>query len=146
MRSAGLYYKNNESKLGRNLLHGANRNMETEPVDYAIQCRTIIVKIALLMIKDNIKLNVSNYRNYLSKKIKPTDPAPGEAPNLYGWLVELCGARFENKQIIYYINKVVNIVLDQMKDRESTVSYPNEYAEYMIEIGQQIWNVLDERC
>ena len=57
--------------------------------------------------------------------------------------MEINGDKFQNKLIASYINQTVNLVLDQMTDREDTISFPNEHAEYMIDIGQQIWKTLD---
>lgn len=94
MASAGLYYNNNEPKLGKSLLYGANRRMGSSPHDYGVQARTLIMRTAVLMIQHKIKLTPANYVNILSQPKKPNDPPAGQAPNLMGWLREINGDKF----------------------------------------------------
>jgi len=52
----GLFYKDEEHKLGKNLKNGASMHMMTNPTDYGIKARTHLLKIASLMMKYRIFL------------------------------------------------------------------------------------------
>jgi hypothetical protein len=117
--------------------------MKVKPEDYGTQARTLLVKTALLMIKHKINLNADTFKDKMSRKKKPADSASGEAPSVIGWLIELHGKRFEHRAIGHYINQVVNLVLEQMQDREETVSFPNEHCEAMVEAGVKLWHEVD---
>mgnify|MGYP006119605875 CR=1 FL=1 len=45
----------------------------------------------------------------------------------------------QNEQIAGNLNTLVNLVLNQIKDREATISYPNEDAEELLHLGFSLW-------
>lgn len=60
-RQAGLFYTNDEHKVGRNLRDGANIEMRREAENYGIEARTLIIKLAGLALKHDVQLNAENY-------------------------------------------------------------------------------------
>ena len=75
--------------FGRDIKNGASVEMKRAAKDYGIQARTILLKIASLMIHHKINLNVDNYRDLCSLPKRPGDPPAGQAMGALGWFVEL---------------------------------------------------------
>ena len=117
--------------FGRDIKNGASVEMKRAAKDYGIQARTILLKIASLMIHHKINLNVENYRDLCSIPKRPRDPPAGQAMGALGWFVELSN----HDEIRDLLNILVNLVIDQMHDREATVAFPNEDAEDLHQMG-----------
>ena len=45
----------------------------------------------------------------------------------------------KHEEIQVPLCKLVNLILEQVKDRESTMSFPNEHLSEMLDIGKKIW-------
>ena len=72
-----LLYAGDEGILGRDMKNGVSVEMKRAAKDYGIQARTLLLKIATLMIHNNVNLNVDNYRDLCSEPVKPQDPPRG---------------------------------------------------------------------
>jgi len=56
-------YSNEEYKMGKSLFKGASVEMAKDPFDYGIQARSLLIKIASLMIKHKVYLTADNFVN-----------------------------------------------------------------------------------
>ena len=65
----------------------------------------------------------------------PDDPLLGKHPGILGWIQEM----IKHEEIQVPLCKLVNLILEQVKDRESTMSFPNEHLSEMLDIGKRIW-------
>lgn len=74
------------------------------------------------MIKNKIYLASDNFINLCKFPKKIDDYYEEKSPGILGWLVELS----QHEDIRTELGKLVNLVIQQIKDRESTFSYPNE--------------------
>jgi len=135
-RQLHLLYAGDEGILGRDMKNGVSVEMKRAARDYGIQARALLIKIASLMIHNNVNLNVDNYRDLCSVPKRPRDPPRGQAMGTLGWLVELNN----HEEIRELMNALVNMVIDQIHDREATVAFPNEDAEDLHQMGYQIWS------
>ena len=100
------------------------------PEDYGKMARQSIVKIATLMIKHKIDLNQANCKDFCQVAgMERGLPIP---TGIFGWQIELA----EHEDIRAEVNKLVNLVLNQIKDRQDTFTFPNAEVEDLIEQGR----------
>lgn len=103
-----LYYAGDEAGLDRDMMNGAAIRMRRPAKEYGIQARTLLLKIASLMIHYRVRLTTENFRNPCSVPKRARDPPRGRAPGVLGWLAEL--GRHEDIRV--HLNCLVNMVIE----------------------------------
>ena len=135
----GLLYQGSEKRVGRDLSRGANIPMQTNPDDYGVNARALILQIAMLMISKKVELNYDNFRNPVASP-RSGHQLNGDDLSIIGWFDKLASDDKLSAIMASMINDLVNLVLKQMNDREATLSYPNEDMEAMINMGYSLWD------
>ena len=85
--------------------------MSKRPEDYAIEARSILLQISLLMMQHNITLKLGAGQD---------------------WISILSG----QPDIAILVNELCNLMVEQMAERESLVTFPLEEMEKLLEIGE----------
>ena len=98
--------------------------MKRDAYSYGIQARTLLLKIVAIMIEKKVELTPDNYKNSNVK-----------ASGILGWLEQLSS----HKSIALNLSSLTNLMIDQINDRESTISYPNEDADLYFKQAVGIW-------
>jgi hypothetical protein len=88
--------------------------MKRKPEDYALEARGILLKICTLMMYHKIQLSREPDQDW----------------------IEILAA---HDDIASLINRLSNLVMDQMMDREHVVTFPLEDMEQLLEIGARVW-------
>ena len=135
-KQIGMFYEADEHKLGKSLLKGASMDMVRDPKDYGIQARSHLLKIATLMVRHNIKLTNENYIDPCHMPKTSKEKPRGKALGILGWIIDLS----QVDEIRNELNQLINLVLEQIHDRDSTFCYPNEEIDELIRSGEDQWN------
>ena len=98
--------------------------MKRDAYSYGIQARTLLLKIVSIMIEKKVELTNENYKNTELK-----------ASGILGWLMQLSS----HQSIAENLSALTNLMINQINDRESTISYPNEDAELYLKESVKIW-------
>ena len=85
--------------------------MSKKPEDYAIEARSILLKISLLMMQNNITLKLGAGQD---------------------WISILSG----QPDIAILVNELCNLMVEQMAERESLITFPLEEMEKLLEVGE----------
>ncbi len=110
--------------------------MRMPPEDYGKIARKRIVKIATLMIKYGIDLNQENFQDPCKFVSSAKTAAGSKIPSgIFGWQMLLA----KHEDIREEVNKLVNLIAEEIEDRKETFNYPNEEVEDLIEQGRQMW-------
>jgi hypothetical protein len=88
--------------------------MKRKPEDYALEARGILLKICTLMMHHKIQLSREPDQD---------------------WIEILA----DHDDIASLINRLSNLVVDQMTERENAVTFPLEDMEQLLEIGARVW-------
>jgi len=88
--------------------------MKRKPEDYALEARGILLKICTLMMHHKIQLSREPDQDW----------------------IEILAA---HDDIASLINRLSNLVVDQMMERENAVTFPLEDMEQLLEIGARVW-------
>ena len=132
-----MFYEGDEAKLYcKDLTSGATVGMTGEAKDYGIQARTLLIHICANMIKHKVKLGAEEYKNMHSSKKRAWDAPDGQGVGILGWWTQLN----KHADISKPLNNLVNLVIDQINDREATMAYPNEDSGELMDMGDKIWS------
>jgi len=95
--------------------------MKKKPEEYALEARGILLKICTLMMHHKIQLSQEPDQDW----------------------IEILAA---HDDVASLINRLSNLVVDQMTERENAVTFPLEDMEQLLEIGARVWEQIDPKA